>query len=114
MTSTKPIALFIISLCSSCLGFADSKVSPPVLEIRFEHHNFSPLTLQVPANTPLEIKIVNLSAERIEFESFSLNREKVVEPGKTVTLKLPVLRPGSYDFVDDFHDDVPAGVIIAK
>jgi hypothetical protein len=84
------------------------------LEIHFEHHRFSPQTLQVPANVPLQVKVVNLSAERIEFESFSLNREKVVEPGQTVTLNLPALRPGSYDFADDFHDDVPEGVIIAK
>jgi hypothetical protein len=24
------------------------------------------------------------------------------------------LRPGSYDFYDDFHQDVPAGSIVAK
>ncbi len=114
MSSNKFISLVIIALCLLLAGAAETKIAVPSLEIRFEHHKFFPLALQVPANTPLLLKIVNLSDERIEFESFSLNREKVVEPGKTVTLNLPALRPGSYDFVDDFHDDVPAGAIIAK
>jgi len=50
----------------------------------------------------------------LEFESFSLNRETVVEPGQSITVRLPALSPGSYDFYDDFHQDVPEGSIVAK
>ncbi|HXQ82138.1 MAG TPA: cupredoxin domain-containing protein [Opitutaceae bacterium] len=89
-------------------------INEKIFEIRFENHQFSPQTLMVPANTPLKVVVVNSSRERIEFESFSLNREKVVEPGESVTVKLPALRAGSYDFFDDFHQDVPEGAIVAK
>jgi hypothetical protein len=85
-----------------------------VVELRFENRRFTPQTLNVPANRPFKIKIVNASKEAIEFESFKLNREKVVGPGETATISLPALTPGSYDFYDDFHQDVPEGTIIAK
>ena len=83
-------------------------------ELRFENYRFTPQRLDVPAGQPLTIKVVNASKEPIEFESFKLNREKVVEPGETITVHLPALSPGSYDFYDDFHKDVPEGSIIAK
>jgi 5,10-methenyltetrahydromethanopterin hydrogenase len=57
---------------------------------------------------------VNSSRETIEFESFSLNREEAVEPGESIMVRLPALRPGKYDFFDDFHQDVPEGAIIAN
>ena len=85
-----------------------------VTEIRFDNHHFAPQTLTVPAGQPLTIKVVNSSKETIEFESFKLNREKAIEPGETITVRLPALSAGSYDFHDDFHQDVPQGSIIAK
>ncbi|MGH7813017.1 MAG: cupredoxin domain-containing protein [Candidatus Binataceae bacterium] len=83
-------------------------------EIRFQNHRFAPQTLSVPANQPLTIKVTNASAETIEFESFKLNREIAMTPGEAITVHLPALDPGNYDFYDDFHQDVPQGSIVAK
>ena len=83
-------------------------------EILFENHKFTPQTLTVPSGQKLIIKVVNASQETIEFESFKLNREKVVTPGETITVRLPELSSGAYDFYDDFHQDVPEGSIVAK
>ena len=107
-------ALVLFSLATSV-----TEASPPISqesipEIRFSDHHFSPQTLAVHAGQPLQIKVVNSSRERIEFESFSLNREKVIEPGESVTVRLPALRAGRYDFFDDFHSDVPEGAIVAE
>lgn len=82
--------------------------------ICFENHKFTPQTLTVPSGQKLTIKVVNASKETIEFESFKLNREKVVTPGETITVRLPELSSGAYDFYDDFHQDVPEGSIVAK
>jgi len=84
------------------------------IELRFENRKFIPQTLNVPANRPFKIKVVNASKEAIEFESFKINREKVIGPGETVTINVPALKAGSYDFYDDFHGDVPEGTIVAK
>ncbi len=83
-------------------------------EIRFENHRFAPQTLTVPAGHPLVLRVINASQETIEFESFQLHREKVIEPNQTITVHLPSLSPGTYDFYDDFHQDVPEGSIVAQ
>jgi len=88
--------------------------SVPTVEIRFENHHFLPLHLEIPAGRQLQIHVVNASPERIEFESFKLNREKVVEPHQSINVTLKALPPGSYDFFDDFHEDVPEGEIVAR
>ena len=84
------------------------------IELRFENHRFTPQALTVPAGQPLTLTVVNSSKETIEFESFKLHREKPIEPGETVTVHLPALSAGDYDFYDDFHQDVPEGTIVAK
>ena len=99
-------------LINPSLGRTDSEQSPP--EIRFENHQFKPATLSVPAGQKLSVKVINASNETIEFESFKLNREKVVSPGQTITVSIPALNAGNYDFYDDFHQDVPQGSIVAK
>jgi Cupredoxin-like domain len=93
---------------------AGAQSEDTVIELRFENRRFIPQTITVRANQALKIKVINASKETIEFESFKLNRERVVGPGETIILSLPALRPGTYDFYDDFHQDVPEGSIIAK
>ncbi|HEY6394783.1 MAG TPA: cupredoxin domain-containing protein [Candidatus Binataceae bacterium] len=83
-------------------------------ELRFKDHHFSPQNLTVPSGQPFVIRVENASNETIEFESFKLNREKAIQPGETITVRIPALSPGSYDFYDDFHQDVPQGSIVAK
>jgi hypothetical protein len=105
------IFIFLAVFVASAFPSTPQATTP---EIDFSDHHFSPQTLLVPAGQPLQIKVVNLSREKIEFESFSLNREKVIEPGESVIVRLPALRAGRYDFFDDFHQDVPEGMIVAR
>ncbi len=105
-------ALFVIATIA--LAAVAARAQDSVIGIRFENHHFAPQTLAVPAGRPFTIKVVNSSKETIEFESFKLNREVAMTPGETITLRLPALSPGSYDFYDDFHQDVPEGSIVAK
>ena len=106
------IALNLVLVCAGSAAYAAS--ADDAVELRYENRNFIPQTLEVPANRAFKIKIVNASKEAIEFESYKVNREKVVGPGETVTVSIPALKPGTYDFYDDFHRDVPEGKIVAK
>jgi len=108
------IAVFSLIVLVTLLCPTSARGDDTVIELRFENRRFTPQTITVPANQAVTLRITNVSKEPIEFESFKLNREKVVGPGETVVVRLPALRPGSYDFYDDFHQDVPAGSIIAK
>lgn len=102
--------LFFAAGLASAAAHADNR---PV-ELRFEGNRFSPASLSVPAGRAVTIRVVNASKETIEFESFRLNREKAIQPGEAVAVRLPALSAGSYDFYDDFHQDVPQGSIVAK
>ena len=85
---------------------------PP--EIRLVNGRFAPAELVVPANTPFKLRVSNADKAAIEFESFELHRERVVQPDESITVYIPALAPGRYKFFDDFHRDTPEGTIIAK
>ena len=103
-----------LSLVAASLSNAETAAAIATLQVRFDGHQFTPQTLPVPAHRPLVLTVINASRETIEFESFKLNREVALTPGETKQVRLPALRPGRYDFYDDFHDGVPKGYLIAK
>ncbi len=92
-------------------SFADDGAMP---QLRFERGSFAPAQLTVPANKPFKVKVTNGSDAAIEFESFELHRERVVPPGETITVHMPSLAPGNYQFFDDFHHQVPKGLIVSQ
>jgi len=83
-------------------------------EIKLSGGHFEPQELTLPANTPSKLRVTNAEKAAVEFESFELHRERVVQPGETITVYLPALAPGSYKFFDDFHHDTPEGTILVK
>ncbi len=91
--------------------FADDATMP---QLRFEHGTFEPGQLAVQANKPFKVRVTNASDAAIEFESFELHRERVVPPGETITVHMPSLAPGNYQFFDDFHHQVPKGLIVSQ
>lgn len=93
---------------SAMLAVADTQ--PPIL---FKDGRFQPDVVKVPANTRFTLVIKNLDSEPSEFESFDLNREKIINPGKEAEIYLGPLKPGNYQFFDDFHPRA-TGVIRAE
>src|SRR6185437_14646960 len=102
-----------LALCGA-IAMAAAHADSSMIELRFANQRFEPANLAVPAGEAVTIKVINASNETIEFESFRLNREKAVQPGEAIAVRLPALSAGSYDFYDDFHQDVPQGSIVAK
>ena len=115
----KPTAIKVLALAlatSAALTFVipalgDDGTMP---QVRFDHGNFAPSQLIVEANRPFKVKVTNQSNAAIEFESFELHRERVVPPGETITVHMPSLAPGNYQFFDDFHHEVPTGLIVSQ
>src|SRR5690242_2311245 len=68
-------------------------------------HGFTPAEIEAAAGERLRIEVTNRTAAAIEFESFELNRERVVPPGQTVAVYVSGLSPGRYEFFDDFHQE---------
>ena len=49
-----------------------------------------------------------------EFESYELNREKVVPAKASVVIFVGPLQPGRYPFFGDFNRDTAQGILIAR
>ena len=77
-------------------------------------HKFEPAELTVPAGKKVKLVIENQDDTAEEFESYELNREKVVPPKGQIVLYVGPLEPGRYPFFGDFHQDTARGVLIAK
>jgi heme/copper-type cytochrome/quinol oxidase subunit 2 len=85
----------------------------PAFSISIRDNAFEPSELSVPAGQKIELHITNERAAASEFESFELRREKVVTPGQQITVYVGPLRPGTYEFFDDFNPQT-RGHLIAR
>ena len=72
-----------------------------------------PAEVTVPAGVKAELIIRNEQTTPAEFESTALHREKVIAPGAAVSVFIGPLRPGRYEFFDDFHP-ATRGVIVVQ
>jgi hypothetical protein len=86
----------------------------PTFTIEFHDGKVEPLRLEVPANKRFKLELRNSGAAPAEFESNELRKEKVVAPNSSAILVFKTLDPGEYKFLDDFHPDASAAVLIAK
>lgn len=86
----------------------------PVFRIEFNDGVVSPARVEVPADSRIELQLVNNGKTPAEFESVPLRKEKVIAPGVTTTMVIKNLEPGEYSFFDDFHPDAPPAVLVAK
>lgn len=73
-----------------------------------------PSVLEVPAGQRFKIVIRNEGRDAIEFESLRLRKEKVLAPGAQSFVVIAPLKPGEYDFFDEFHPDTGKGRIVVK
>jgi len=82
------------------------------LEIR--NHLFYPSEIQIPAHTKIKLRIVNLDDTPEEFESYELNREKIVAGQASVTVFIGPLLPGEYPFFGEFNPRTAQGTVIVR
>ena len=75
---------------------------------------FEPTIIQIPAGEKVQIEVQNNGTSAEEFESVELNREKVVNAGKSIKLFIGPLAKGEYKFFGDFHKKTAQGKIVAE
>lgn len=84
----------------------------PEFEIEIRNHLFQPDRLEIPANTKVKLIIYNRDATPEEFESYELNREKVILGGRKAVVFIGPLEPGEYPFFGEFNPQTALGTII--
>jgi heme/copper-type cytochrome/quinol oxidase subunit 2 len=98
----------LISINAGSIAVADP------IALTLNGHKFVPSEFTVPANQKFQIKVTNNDSTPAEFESHDLKVEKIVVPGGTITVTAGPLKPGTYQFFDDYHPDDAAGTVTAK
>jgi len=86
-------------------------LSAPTEEIIIENHVFSPAKLSIPAGQKVRLLVVNKDASPEEFESYELNREKVIAGHSKAVVFIGPLEPGTYPFFGEFNPKTAQGVI---
>lgn len=107
----KQIAAFVLSLAA-----AQSFAAAPEFTLTIKDHSFEPKELTLPAGKKVKILVVNKDATPAEFESKPLGREKLIPGNATGIVNLGPLKPGRYNFVEEFHETEARaqGTIIVK
>jgi heme/copper-type cytochrome/quinol oxidase subunit 2 len=114
MPSAKTAAIAFASLTILAMSALPVHAGDASSQLRFERGSVEPARLTIPANAPVKLQVTNAGDAPVEFESFELHRERVVQPGQTITVYIPALAPGAYPFVDDFSHGATGGEIIAR
>jgi hypothetical protein len=74
------------------------------IHLTYSKGQFQPSQVSAPADKPISFRVKNLDAKAMEFESTSLRVEKVVAAGSEGVINVRALKPGRYEFYDDFND----------
>lgn len=82
--------------------------------LTIKDHQFQPAELTIPSGTKIKLLIENQDATPEEFDSYPLNREKVIAGHGTATIYIGPLTPGRYPFTGEFHATTAQGVIVAQ
>ena len=84
----------------------------PVFEIVIKDHQFHPARLEVPAGTRVKLHVDNQDPTPEEFESYELNREKVITGNSAVVVYVGPLEAGEYAFFGDFNPQTAQGILV--
>ena len=86
----------------------------PVINIEIRNHLFIPSEITIPENTKIKLIIHNHDETDEEFESFELNREKVIVGKRKGVIFIGPLPAGEYPFFGEFFPKTAQGKVIVK
>ncbi len=111
--NTKYQGLFL-ALSFGLAGSALQANELPSFALTISNHRFTPEQLEIPAGQKVKLVIKNEGPGPEEFESHDLNREKIIQAGKTVEVTVGPLKPGTYKFFGEFNPKTAQGLIVVK
>jgi hypothetical protein len=82
--------------------------------IQLKDHLFFPSRITIPANQKVKLVIDNQDNTPEEFDSFSLNREKVIFANRKASIFIGPLKPGEYDFFGEYNPNTATGTVIVE
>jgi Cupredoxin-like domain len=112
-----PMTRLSVAAFAACLYAAPVAVAladTPSFSLTLKDHHFSPAELTIPANTRVRVAVKNLDPTPAEFESDDFKAEKVVPAGHEVIVMIGPLKPGTYEFHDEYNEAASKTRLIVK
>lgn len=106
----KKITQLIVFL-ATCLFIASVNAKPPLFELTISNHVFSPNEIIIPANQKIRLLVINKDSTPEEFESYELNREKIIAGNGKAIIFIGPLQPGLYPFFGEFNPKTAQGLV---
>lgn len=82
--------------------------------VKLKDHLFFPSKISIPANQKVKLIIDNQDDTPEEFDSFSLNREKVIFARRKASIFIGPLKPGEYIFFGEYNPNTARGTVIVE
>ncbi len=109
-----PRTALLVSALLSLLAAIPAAAATPVVEIEIRDHLFYPQEVVIPANTKVKLLIKNLDPTPEEFESYELNREKVIAGNSKTVIFIGPLPAGEYPFFGEFYPKTAQGKVVVE
>ncbi|MEZ5616040.1 MAG: cupredoxin domain-containing protein [Rhodocyclaceae bacterium] len=116
MTWLRTLLVTLVLAWSGTLpgGNAVAAGALPAFEIVVDDGEFKPARIEVPAGRRVKLVLINKGPGPLEFENDEMRVEKVLSSGARSFVVLPKLKPGEYEFVDEFNPITGLLKVIAK
>jgi plastocyanin len=105
---------FVVVVASAFTAISAQAQQATEIQLSYKDKKFDPAEISVPADTPIVIKLKNLDAKAMEFESKTLRVEKVVAGSTDATINVRAQKPGRYEFFDEYNEKVARGALVVK
>ena len=105
---------FLGAALAALLLAAGAQAADPEVTLVIKNHRFEPAELKVKAGEKIKLVVHNQDSTPEEFESHSLNREKVIPGGQKATIFIGPLKPGRYTFFGEYNEKTAQGVVVAE
>jgi hypothetical protein len=113
-TNTSRTLSAVIFACAGALAAMPALAAEPEALLVIKNHRFEPAELKVPAGQRIKLTVHNQDPTPEEFESHSLNREKVIPGGAKATIYIGPLKPGKYGFFGEYNEKTAKGTVVAE
>lgn len=111
LVSPNYLPLYLL-LCLMIFCSAIVEAKRPEFKLVLKNHLFYPAQITIPANKKVKLVIHNQDNSVEEFDSFDLNREKVIFPNHKSIIFIGPLPVGEYSFFGEYHPNSARGKVI--
>jgi plastocyanin len=115
MHSPNRFAACCAAVLVSCgLSAQSARAEGTEFTIVIKDHRFTPAELTVPAGQKIRLVVQNQDPTPEEFESYQLNREKIVPGNGHIVVFVGPLKPGRYEYFGEFNMATARGWLVAE